>query len=112
MSRRVVVALLLVCALPLFCLAQTQTAQITGKLIDQTGSVVPGASVTVTSNSTGLKQTAESNDLGNYSVPLLQPGVYRITVQKTGFKPLASSNVELQVAQVARLDFTLEVGSL
>lgn len=93
------------------CLSQTQTAQFTGKIIDQSGLAVPGAAIAATSTATGLKQSAESNELGNYSIPLLPPGVYTLSVRKDGFKPLTSSRVELQVAQVARLDFTLEVGS-
>ncbi len=94
------------------CFSQTQTAQLTGKISDQSGSIVPGAVVTATNAATGLKQAAETNDQGNYTIPLLPPGAYNLSVRKDGFKPIASSGVELQVAQVARLDFTLEVGSL
>src|SRR5437870_13182831 len=62
--------------------AQTQTAQVTGTVTDQTGAVIPAASIAVTQAETGLKRQSESNALGIYTVPLLPPGNYRITVQK------------------------------
>jgi len=45
-------------------------------------------------------------------VPLLQPAIYRITVQKEGFKPRTQTGIELQVNQSARVDFALELGTL
>ncbi|MDX1982273.1 MAG: TonB-dependent receptor [Bryobacteraceae bacterium] len=98
--------------LPCLLVAQTQTAQVTGKVSDPSGATVPGAEVTVRNTTTGLSQSATSNDLGNYTIPLLPPGSYRIEVRKEGFKPVRGSGFELQVAQVARLDFTLDVGNV
>lgn len=91
---------------------QSTSAQITGQVSDQSGGVVPGASITVLNNATGIKRETESNSTGNYSIPLLQPGTYRITAQKEGFKPVSRSGIVLQVDQVARIDFVLDVGAV
>ncbi len=89
--------------------AQT-TAQITGTITDAQNAAVRGAEVVVTSADTGIAQTAKTNDLGVYTVPLLKPGSYRIDVTATGFRPLSRAGVVLEVAQVAALNFKLQVG--
>ena len=70
-------------------LAQTTTAEITGKITDPSGASVPAASVTVLNVDTGTKRETTSNGSGIYSAPSLQPGSYRVTVQKDGFKPVS-----------------------
>ena len=97
---------------PVLCLAQRTTAQLTGSISDATGASVPNARIEVISTETGFKRAGASNELGYYSVPLLPPGEYRVTVQLEGFRSIARTGVRLEVDQVARLDFTLEVGSL
>jgi len=94
------------------CFAQSTTAQITGRVSDQSGAVIPAVAITVANEETGMKRQTESNDLGNYSVPLLPPGTYRITAQKEGFKPVSRTGITLQVDQTARIDFVLDVGAL
>lgn len=92
--------------------ALSQTAQVTGRVSDSSGAVVPGAQVTVTNQNTGLNRESVTNNEGNYTVPLLQPGEYRIAVKKDGFKPVVRQGVVLNVEQVARLDFSLEAGAV
>src|SRR6476469_6995042 len=92
--------------------AQTTTAELTGKITDPSGSSVPAASVIVLNVDTGTKRDTTSNQSGIYAAPSLQPGMYRITVQKEGFKPVSRSGVQLEVDQVKRLDFQLDVGAL
>lgn len=92
--------------------AQSTTAQITGRITDPSDAVVPGAAVTVVNVDTGIKRETKSNELGNYAVPLLLPGTYRITVRKEGFWPKTQSGIELQVNQTARVDFVLELGAV
>lgn len=98
--------------LPVCLPAQSTSASITGAITDASGAVVPGAAISVTSADTGLKRETRSNDSGNYAVPLLPPGVYRVAVNKEGFRPVSLSGIEVQVDQVARLDFKLEVGTV
>src|SRR3954452_5531004 len=92
-------------------MAFAQTAEITGRVIDTSGGVVPGAGVTVLSLASGMDRNIPTNSEGYYTVPLLLPGEYRITVQHAGFKPIVRSGVVLAVDQRAELNFTLEVGS-
>jgi len=92
--------------------ARAQTAQITGRITDATGAVVPGVNISVTNLATGMERQVAANQDGYYTVPLLPPGEYRITVQHRGFKPITRSGVILQVDQRAELNFTLEVGTL
>ena len=89
-----------------------QTAQITGRLSDSSGAVIPGARVGVTNEKTGIGRETVSNNEGYYTIPLLPPGEYRVSVRKEGFKPLVQVNVVLNVEQVARLDFTMQPGEL
>src|ERR1700681_1337755 len=62
-----------------------QTAQISGVITDSSGAVVPKASTTALNRDTGISRTSESNHDGYYTVPLLQPGNYMITVKASGF---------------------------
>ncbi len=92
--------------------ALSQTAQITGIITDTTKASMPDVKVTVTNSQTGVSRDTVSNQQGNYSLPLLQPGKYQITAQATGFKPISRDGITLEVDQVARIDFVMEVGSL
>jgi outer membrane receptor protein involved in Fe transport len=88
------------------------TAQINGTITDPTGAVIPGAAVSVENEQTGIRWEAFTNDAGYYTVPLLQPGSYRITVQTEGFRAITRSGIQLAVAQTVKLDFRLEVGAV
>lgn len=89
-----------------------QTAQVTGSVKDASGARVPGAAVIVTNIATGIKWEAVSNEAGYYSLPLLPPGRYEVAVEKAGFTPVREEGLTVQVQQVARLDFTLQVGDV
>jgi Carboxypeptidase regulatory-like domain/TonB dependent receptor len=98
----------------LFCctpIAFSQTAQVTGQVSDPEGAVIPGTKVIATNRGTGLKVESITNENGYYTIPLLPPGNYQVTVEKPGFKPISRSGITLQVDQVARLDFKLEIGT-
>src|SRR5438034_2085918 len=87
------------------------TAQLTGVIRDASGAIIPAAAVTVVNEGTGIKWDAKSNQDGIYTVPLLQPGNYRVSVQAPGFRAVSRTGVQLEVAQTAALDFTLDVGA-
>src|SRR5205823_4445751 len=91
------------------CLAQT-LGTITGAVKDSTGAVVPGATVTVINKGTNATRTASSNEVGLYDFPALPPGQYTVKTELDGFKT-TSRDLELQVQQTARVDFTLELGT-
>ena len=87
------------------------TGQITGTVQDATGAVVPTATIIVTNESMGIRREAQTNVSGMYTVLLLQPGTYSVNVQASGFRVVSRSGVQLDVAQTAQLDFSLEVGA-
>jgi hypothetical protein len=91
---------------------QVITGQLTGRIIDPTGSVVPGVQVAVKQTGTGAIRTVETNDEGYYTAPLLPPGTYEVLAQKTGFKAAKITDVELRVNQVTRIDMALELGAV
>lgn len=108
----------LLCAAFLTCLIITgqpvraQQAAITGQITDQAGAVVPGAEVTLTNVETLSKASAATNEDGVYTIPLLPPGNYNITVAVANFKTFVQQNVKLDVAQRAKFDFQLEAGQV
>ena len=89
-----------------------QNSEITGTVTDPTGAVIAGASVTILNTATNQVRTATTNETGNYSVPFLVPGIYNVTAETAGFKVSARNRVDLQVGQVARIDFRLEIGQV
>src|SRR5262245_45589352 len=91
--------------------AQTITATITGTVRDQADAIIPNARVKVTAESTGNSKTASTDDQGRYTLSFLQPGVYKMTVEVSGFKTLSRTGITLEVAQVLTLDHLLEVGT-
>ena len=89
-----------------------QTAQITGRITDSSGAVIQGAAVRVMNVDNGTQRGTSSDVDGFYTVPLLQPGNYRITVEQPGFKTINRSGIKLTVDQEARIDLALEVGEV
>src|SRR5262245_7666813 len=100
------------CACPAAALAQQETATIAGTVTDATGAVVPRAAVIVTNVQTGISVRTETTDAGTYVVPSLRPGEYSIAVEGQGFQKTRRTGVTLQIAQVARIDVTLQTGAL
>jgi hypothetical protein len=93
-------------------LAQTNTSALVGAITDETGAVVPSATVTVTELATGQVRVATASVTGEYVVPQLPPSKYEVKVTAKGFETSVASGVTLEIAQRARLDFTMKVGSL
>ena len=92
-----------------FASAQTQ-GEITGEVKDQSGAVAPNAAVTVINTATNASRSSTTNQAGIYSFPSLVPGTYQVKVEAPGFQSMVRSNIDLQVQQTARIDFTLTVG--
>src|SRR6266849_6393848 len=91
--------------------ASAQTfGEITGEVTDQSGAIAPNASVTATNTATNGARMTRTNQAGIYSFPALVPGPYQVKVEATGFQSAVRSNIELQVQQTARVDFTLTLG--
>jgi len=93
-------------------LGQVLYGSIVGTLTDQTGAVVPRATVTVTNASTGLSRQATTDDAGYYSIPNLLEGAYDLSVNASGFKPYAQKGIRVSINAVTRVDATIQVGTL
>src|SRR3954454_15722549 len=93
-----------------FLLAQNSTVQ--GVVKDPTDAVIQGASVVITNLETGLRREATTNDSGLYTVPTLPAGRYKVSAAMTGFTTSDVPELKVDVAQVARVDFTLAPGTL
>ena len=92
--------------------AFAQNAQITGTLKDQTGGVLPGATVTAKNQETGLLRTAVTEANGGYHLPALPPGAYTVTAELAGFSSAARADFILVIDQAAVVDFSLKPATL
>jgi hypothetical protein len=106
-SVLLVFGLFVVAGLPAF--AQTITGDITGVVTDLTGAVVPNVTVTAVNTGTNLSRSATTNDAGNYRIPNLSIGEYRVTAIAPGFKT-AVITTEVRAGAIAQASFKLTVG--
>jgi hypothetical protein len=93
-------------------LSQGATATLSGTVQDQSGAVVPGASVTVLNAATSLERQATTNDQGYFSISLLQPGSYIVTTKRDGFAAVQFKNVVLNVGDQKALKIALKAGDV
>src|SRR5262249_18526041 len=85
-------------------------APISGTVTDPTGAAVPGADVTVTNTATSQGNKTSTNEKGEFVVPSLPAGTYKVAVTKSGFKAATADNVVLNAGVPASVDIRLEVG--
>src|SRR6202167_3470665 len=104
------VSLTLALCLPLT--AQTTTGQILGSVTDSTGAAVAGAAVFVTDSQRGTTRAATTDASGDYAVPELQPGTYKVRAEAKGFKTVERPNIVVEVAQDLRVDMSLPTGQV
>src|SRR6266852_3161193 len=91
--------------------AQNDRGTITGTALDPANAVVPLAAVTATNTENGAAYETVSTETGNYTIPSLTAGNYDLAVQAQGFTRFVQRGIRIQVAQVARIDVNLQVGS-
>jgi len=108
--RLLLVVPLLLVAMP--CFAQRTTATLRGTVLDPTGGVIPGATVTAKNLVTGFTRTVTTNTDGIYVFSELPVGTYTASAELSGFKTLTKSGIELNVADVRVSDFRLETGAI
>src|SRR5436309_1179441 len=100
-----------VCLLAAASFAQTDRGTITGTIQDPTNAVVAGALVVVKNAATGGTSQTTTTSTGNFTLPALPAGVYEVTAEAPGFKKYVGQGTQVEVAQVTRLDISLQVGS-
>ena len=93
-------------------LAQESRGMIIGRVTDAAGAVMPGVKVEINSTATNVTAAATTNDEGRFSVPFLLPGMYRVTVEKAGFKRFVRTGVEVRVSETVELNVAMQAGDV
>ncbi|MCX6586305.1 MAG: TonB-dependent receptor [Acidobacteria bacterium] len=92
--------------------AQIGTSTLTGRVTDSTGALVPNVSVTVVQPSTNFTSTTTTNAEGIFRVLSLQPSIYRVTFELSGFKKVIRESVELRTGDTLAIDTVMQVGQV
>ena len=90
---------------------QTSTATMTGTVTDASGSLVPGANITLTNELSGDVRKSQTNNAGYYSIAAVPVGTYSVTVDAAGFQKQVQKGIVLQSGDKVNLDSTMQVGS-
>jgi hypothetical protein len=88
------------------------TQQFMGHVADSSGAVIPGATVTIHNEATGIDVVVKATSVGDYTAPYLKPGTYTITAKMGGFKGVSKTHINLDIDQTSRIDFALPVGEV
>ncbi|MGH9255427.1 MAG: TonB-dependent receptor [Vicinamibacterales bacterium] len=108
-TLRVAVVFLL-SVVPVF--GQGGVSEINGNVADQTGSLLPGATVTITDEATGLVRTAVSDGSGRFVIPSVNAGRYTITAELSGFQTQTRTGIAVLVGQAVTFNLVLPIGAL
>src|SRR3989475_54947 len=92
--------------------AQVSSGKVLGVVTDNSGGVLPGASIVVRNLGTGVTRDTVSNDRGQYEVLGVQPGRYQIDAEVSGFRRVSHGPIVIQVNQETRLDIVLQLGEV
>ena len=109
---RLVVVLGFCIVLPRAVSAQLSTGQISGRVTDESGAVLPGVTVTAIQTDTGQTRTSVTDASGVYVLPNLPTGPYRLEAALQGFRSYVQTGIVLQVAGTPSINVVLGIGSL
>lgn len=110
--RNLVLVVAILSCLTFAGFAQVTTGTIFGEVKDQSGAMIPGATVTVHSDAIGLNRVVTSNSAGEFVVPSLPPAKYSITVENKGFKTFKKEGLILETADRLNAgEFILDVSA-
>jgi hypothetical protein len=104
--------LFMLAVIPTTVNGQNVTGTILGAVKEQSGAVVPGATVTITNAGTGLVRTVKTDNSGQYLSSELPLGIYEVRAEGTGFGTAIKTGIELTVDARVTIDFSLAVGSV
>jgi hypothetical protein len=107
---------MLLCAacglLNLAAAGQEVTAALNGQVMDSSGAALPNAAITATDVNRGTKYSTKSDAAGEYYLPRLPVGTYKLQAQADGFATVEHSAFTLVLNQTARVDFNMTVGKV
>jgi hypothetical protein len=92
--------------------AQLSTAQLSGRITDESGAVLPGVTVTATQTDTGLTRTVTTDASGTYVLPNLPTGPYKLEAELQGFRTYTQTGIVLQVAATPAINVVLAIGNV
>ncbi|MGH9674257.1 MAG: carboxypeptidase-like regulatory domain-containing protein, partial [Bryobacteraceae bacterium] len=92
--------------------AQTERGNITGSVTDSSGARIPGAMVTITNVATNQSSSVTSTEAGDYNLPGLSPGTYRVEFSASGFKKSVREGIVVTASGTIRADARMEVGQV
>ena len=93
-------------------LAQESRGSISGTVKDNSGGALPGVTVTATKKDTNQATSAVTNEAGSFNLLFLQPGMYAVTAELSGFKKTIRDNVEVRVNDRMGIDLSMEIGGI
>ena len=108
MRRSLVFFFTLLVSLPLFA-DGTQLGTIAGRVVDQSGAVLPGATVEITNLEKGFARSTTTNAEGKYIFPLLHPGPYKVAISLSGFDTLVAQNSIVEVGKTTTINSKLRL---
>src|SRR5574342_30466 len=111
-SPRTLAGALTVLLLASVASAQLSTAQLSGRITDESGAVLPGVTVTATQTDTGLTRSVTTDASGTYVIPNLPTGPYRLEAMLQGFRTYAQTGIVLQVAATPVINVVLAIGNV
>jgi hypothetical protein len=112
-KTKAIAFMLLILVLNFTALAQSgTTGSLTGLVTDATGAIIPNATITLVNTATGSSRNTTSDDEGRWKAPVLEVGIYKITVEAPGFKKGNVENIGVEAAVPRTLDIKLEAGAV
>ena len=111
-AHRVTVLAMLAVLIAAPSFAQRDMGTLLGVVTDPSGAAVPGATITITEDATGITDRVESDATGNFIRPLLKPGTYTIAAESEGFKRSVQTGIQLQSSSRIQANFVLEIGAV
>src|SRR3989338_3974020 len=103
---------LVILFIPVHVAAQGAVGTLLGNVRDESGSAVPGATITATEVRTNISRHAQSNESGHYTFTNLAPGLYRVDCELVGFRKFSREALDVNVNTTVRVDIGLIVGQL
>lgn len=92
--------------------AQTVTGSLVGRVADASDAVIVDARVVATEIMRGVSRETKTNEQGVYNIPSIEPGVYRVEIERQGFKKFLADHVEVNINTTVRVDATMQLGAV
>lgn len=110
MKREILFAVLALCISVITITAQSTTGKLIGTIVDPSGAVIPGASVSVTDKQTGKAKTVTASGDGTFEISQLEFGTYSVNITVAGYKAFTADNIKIDASREYSLTAQMEIG--